>query len=189
MKFNIPLVIFAGGKSSRMGRDKALLTFGNYNTLSQYQHVRLSKLFNNIYISSKEHKFDFNINVILDKYSDASPLIGIISILETLDTDKVFILSVDAPFVAQDVIEKLMHYPKNFDVLIAKSPSGIQPLCGIYHRSILKVAKENLKENNHKLKYLLSKVDTHSILFEDDTLFMNLNHPHEYEEAVEKLKN
>jgi len=36
-------IIFAGGKSSRMGRDKALLPFGGYDTLTEYQYRRLSQ--------------------------------------------------------------------------------------------------------------------------------------------------
>jgi len=53
-------IIFAGGKSSRMGRDKALLPFGGYDTLTEYQYRRLSKIFNRVYISTKNDKFNFN---------------------------------------------------------------------------------------------------------------------------------
>jgi molybdopterin-guanine dinucleotide biosynthesis protein A len=131
MKYNIPLVIFAGGKSSRMGQDKALLPFGGYNTLSEFQQVRLSKLFKKVYISAKENKFDF----------DNSPLVGIISIFETLKVDKVFILSVDAPFVNKEVIDKLINSNNRFDAVVAKSKSGVQPLCGVYKRSVLPIAQ------------------------------------------------
>ena len=50
---DIPLIIFAGGKSSRMGEDKALLPFGGYPTLTQFQYIKLRKNFQNIYISAK----------------------------------------------------------------------------------------------------------------------------------------
>ena len=185
MKYNIPLVIFAGGKSSRMGKDKALLPFGEYNTLSEFQHKRLSKLFKKVYISAKENKFDFKTNIIEDKYKDNSPLVGIISIFETLNIDKVFILSVDAPFVNKEVIDKLINSNNRFDAVVAKSKSGVQPLCGVYKRSVLPIAKEHLKNKNHRLQSLLKKVETQFIPFEDDTLFLNLNHPHEYERAQE----
>jgi molybdopterin-guanine dinucleotide biosynthesis protein A len=187
MKYNIPLIIFAGGKSSRMGQDKALLPFGGYNTLSEFQQARLSKLFKKVYISAKENKFDFDVNVIEDKYKDNSPLVGIISIFETLNVDKVFILSVDAPFVNKKVIDKLINSNNRFDAVVAKSKSGIQPLCGVYKRSVLPIAQEHLKNKNHRLTSLLKKVDTQFIPFEDDALFLNLNHPHEYEKAQKSL--
>jgi len=183
MKYNIPLIIFAGGKSSRMGQDKALLPFGGYNTLSEFQQVRLSKLFKKVYISAKENKFDFEANIIEDKYKDNSPLVGIISIFETLNVDKVFILSVDAPFVNKEVIDKLINSNNRFDAVVAKSKSGVQPLCGVYKRSVLPIAQEHLKGKNHRLTSLLKKVDTQFIPFKDDALFLNLNHPHEYEKA------
>ena len=51
---NIPCVILAGGKSSRMGEDKSLLPFPPYKTLTHYQYQRLNKIFKNVYISSKD---------------------------------------------------------------------------------------------------------------------------------------
>ena len=74
-----------------------------------------------------------------------------------------------------------------FDAVVAKSKSGTQPLCGVYKRSVLSIAKEHLTEGNHRLNSLLKKVDTQLVPFEDDELFLNLNHPHEYEKAKKSL--
>jgi len=71
--------------------------------------------------------------------------------------------------------------------VIAKSKSGMQPLCGVYKRSVLPIAQEHLKEGNHRLNNLLKKVDTQFVPFKDDDLFINLNHPHEYEKAQKSL--
>ena len=187
-KHNMTAIIFAGGKSSRMGKDKALLPFGDCDTLSEFQYNKLSSLFNKVYISSKEDKFDFEATVITDRYEESSPLVGIISLFETLDVDALFILSVDAPFVDEKVIKVLLkHTDEKFDAVIAQSPSGVQPLCGIYRRSILPLAQKHLKEGDHRLNNLLRKADTLFVSFEDDTPFTNLNHPHEYESALESL--
>ena len=187
MKHDMPAIIFAGGKSSRMGKDKALLPFANCDTLSEFQYNRLSSLFDKIYISAKENKFDFNPTVITDLYEESSPLVGIISLFETLKEDEVFILSVDAPFVNEDIIIKLLDHKEGVDAVIAKSTSGIQPLCGVYKRSILPLAQKHLREGNHRLNDLLKAVHTQFISFEDDTPFINLNHPHEYEHALERI--
>ena len=188
MKYKIPAIIFAGGKSSRMGKDKALLPFADCNTLSEFQYRRLSAFFNKVYISSKEDKFDFEVAVIPDLYKESSPLVGIISLFETLDVDELFILSVDAPFVDKKVIDVLLKHGDNkCDAIIAQSPSGVQPLCGIYRRSILPLAQENRRKENHRLNDLLQKADTKFVIFEDDVPFTNLNHPHEYESALKSL--
>jgi molybdopterin-guanine dinucleotide biosynthesis protein A len=181
----IPAIIFAGGKSSRMGEDKALLSFGGFHSLSQFQHHKLQKYFKNVYLSAKNDKFDFDCEVIKDRYEDSSPLVGIISIFESLDVEEVFILSVDAPFVDKKVIKRLFEACEiNDNVIVAKSPSGIQPLCAIYRRTLLPLAKIQLEENNHKLQMLLNKAQTRIVNFDEDKTFMNLNHKEEYEKAL-----
>ncbi len=187
-KYNMPAIIFAGGKSSRMGKDKALLPFADCNTLSEFQYNKLSSLFDSVYISSKENKFDFNVTVIPDLYKESSPLVGIISLFETLDANEFFILSVDAPFVDEKVIDVLLkHGDDKYAAIIAQSPSGVQPLCGIYRRSILPLAKENRVKGNHRLNALLKEANTRFVTFENDGAFINLNHPHEYESALKRF--
>jgi len=182
--FNIPIVIFAGGKSSRMGEDKALLPFASYPTLAQYQYERLQKLFTKVYISSKTNKFNFEAPLILDNYIQSSPLVGIVTIFETLEANEVFVLSVDAPFVNEEIIKTLIESSHSSSATIAKTKSGKQPLCGVYRRSILKQALKNLKQDNHRLGYLLKQTHSTFIEFEDELMFSNLNHPFEYEEAL-----
>ena len=180
-----PLVIIAGGKSSRMGEDKALLPFGKYQTLAQFQYSKLSLYFQDVYISSKTDKFDFECVVIEDTQKEYSPLIAILSIFETLKVDEVFILSVDAPLVDKEVIETIFKRRNDkSDIVVAKSPSGIQPLCGCYKKSMIPLAYAQLAKGNHKLLDLLALAHTQLVEFEDDGPFTNLNHPQEYREAL-----
>ncbi|GIU01227.1 molybdenum cofactor guanylyltransferase [Sulfurovum sp. TSL6] len=183
-------VIFAGGKSSRMGEDKALLPFAHYPTLTEFQQDKLSTLFDKVYISAKENKFDFDCIVIKDNYKESSPLVGLISIFETLKAEEVFILSVDAPFVNKETIEKILkHNESKFDVIVAQSPSGVQPLCGLYKRSLLPLAYTQLEKENHRLGDLLRLANTLFVEFDEDAPFTNLNHPREYQEALKTFKN
>jgi len=180
--YDIPAIIFAGGKSSRMGEDKALLPFDNYRTLSEFQYKKLKKYFDTVYLSSKEKKFDFECDILLDTYAESSPLVALVSIFETLDVESVFVLSVDAPLVEEQVITKLFHaHDKKYDAVIAQSPRGVQPLCGFYNRSILTLAKDALDNEMHKLTKLLKDANIRTVSFEDESLFTNLNYKHEYE--------
>ncbi|RUM68828.1 MAG: molybdenum cofactor guanylyltransferase MobA [Sulfurovum sp.] len=181
--YDIPAVIFAGGKSSRMGEDKALLPFENFSTLSEFQHHKLSLLFNEVYLSSKENKFNFSCQLIKDTHTQSSPLIALISLFETIEDEAVFVLSVDAPLIDDTIIKTLyQNHKKNphLNAIIAKSPKGLQPLCGIYHRSILPLCYTFMSQNNHKLTALLSKANTQTIFFRDENKFTNLNTPDEY---------
>ena len=182
-------VIIAGGKSSRMQRDKALLAFGAYNSLAEYQYRRLKKFFSKVYISSKENKFDFDVEVIKDVNKTSSPLVALVSIFETLELDEVFVISVDSPFIEKELIEKL--YEENnikHEVIVAESKIGIEPLCAIYKKSFLAKAKIALANNQHRLQSLLNDLAVNKVYIEEEKLFMNLNYPKEYEEAKKLIK-
>ena len=172
----------AGGKSSRMKRDKALLPFGGYHSLAEYQYERFKSSFAKVYLSAKENKFDFSVEIIEDCYGQSSPLVSLISIFETLnDVDEVLVLSVDSPFVTEEHFQALFtRAEKERDIIVAKSPMGIEPLCAIYRRSMLVLAKEMLKKNQHRLQTLLERAKTQKVLFADEKPFMNLNYPMDY---------
>jgi len=183
-----PAIIFAGGKSSRMGQDKALLPFGNESSLAEYQYKRLNRLFDKVYLSAKHHKFNFKCEVIKDKYEESSPLVALLSIFETLEVEEVFVLSVDTPFVDKKVIHSLIEAcEKDIDVMVAKNQHRLQPLCAIYHKSILPLLKKHYEEDNHKLHDLLNKAKTKIVYFNEEKTFINLNYRKDYERAL-KLK-
>jgi molybdopterin-guanine dinucleotide biosynthesis protein A len=191
MKYTVPAVIFAGGQSRRMGEDKSLLLFKGDMTLAEYQYKRLQPLFKSLYISTKSAKFDFDAPLIIDRYKESSPLVGLISVFEILDTESVFILSVDAPFVGSQIISTLIDSDtsEKYDAVIATNFGEVQPLCGLYHRSILPSAKKAYQNNYHKMKVLLQKVHTHYIPFKEEKTFLNMNHPHEYEKALHLISS
>ncbi len=190
--FDLPCVLFAGGKSSRMGRDKSLLPFGGYSSLAEFQYNRLSKLFTHVSISTKtDDKFDFDANFILDPAEvDFAPTVGFVSAFETLQCERLFVLSVDSPFVDAKIIETLLKADKpDLDAVIAKTPSGSHPMSGLYHVSLLGEFQRMLRESDHRLGKLLSISQTRFVEFEHEEPFMNLNHPHEYEEALSRYNN
>ena len=179
-------VIVAGGKSSRMRRDKALLPFAGFSTLSEYQYQRLCGYFDKVYLSAKENKFDFAVEIIEDQYKSSSPLVAIASIFETLEeVDEVFLLSVDTPFVSLKTIERLYKEAKfsTTDVILAKSKRTIEPLCAIYRRAVLPLAQEFLAKDKHRLQSFIDGLNSTIVMFEEEKEFTNLNHPQEYEEA------
>jgi len=183
-------VIFAGGKSSRMGEDKALLPFGTFTTLAEFQYQRLSKLFNKVYISTKDNKFDFEADLIIDiDVESSAPTVGFVSLFKQLKDERVFVLSVDTPFVGEEEIAILLEDDNALlDAVIAKTKGGTHPLCGIYHRSLFSTFKQMLATQNHRLVKMLSETNSTYVLFKNEKVFLNLNHPNEYQEAVKLLK-
>ncbi len=186
--YAVPCVIFAGGKSSRMGEDKALLPFASYSTLAEYQYTRLLKIFQTVYISCKDASvFPFEANFIEDdKKSDIyAPTAGFVAIYKTIPDERFFAISVDSPFIDKNIIAKLLHCDSdNVDATIAKTPEGMQPLCGIYHKSLEKTFQTMFNEENHKLGHLLKNAKTAYCLFEGRKSFLNMNYPEDYKKAL-----
>lgn len=190
--YTIPCIIFAGGKSSRMGQDKSLLPFGDYPTLAEFQYRRLQTLFERVCISAKEaDKFDFNADVIPDIVETGiyAPTAGFVSVFQHLNEERIFVLSVDTPFVGEDEIAQLIDADgEELDAVIARSASGSHPMCGIYHRSLLPAFVRMVQEDDHRLDKLLKKSHTRYVEFSDEEAFTNLNHPDEYQRALEKSR-
>lgn len=186
MTLPIPCVIVAGGKSSRMGSDKALLPFGSSQTLTQFQMERLKPFFKSVHVSCKESsKFHFKANFIEDvqEFESFSPLVALYSILREFDTS-VAILSVDTPFADERVFEKLYKsLDSDTDIVIARSPYGSHQMCGIYKPRASHAIKNQIINDNHKIRAMFKKLKVKYVDFADDNFFANINHPHEYENA------
>jgi len=185
MMIDLPCVIVAGGKSSRMGSDKALLPFGSFKTLTQFQLDKHKNNFKSLHVSCKtKKKFDFKASFIEDtkEFNEYSPLIALYSILKEFDTP-VCVLSVDTPFVSAEVYEKLFTCKDGFDVVIARSPYGSHQLCAIYSPKIVPILKKQIEKDNHKIRDMLELVKTKYVDFEDDEVFTNLNRPEDYKKA------
>lgn len=188
--FSLSCVLFAGGKSSRMGEDKSLLPFGGYTTLTEFQYARLKKIFSRVCISTKNRdKFDFNGDFILDPISaDFAPTAGFVSALRALEDERIMVLSVDTPFVDERVFQTLIDADSlELDAVIARTSEGNHPMCGIYHRSLLGDFERMLTDGDHRLGKLLASSHTRFVDFTDEAPFSNLNHPHEYQEALERF--
>jgi len=188
MLLPLPCVIFAGGKSSRMGEDKALLPFASYPTLIEYQYTRLTKIFQTVYISCKDRSiYDFQANFIEDAKNNNlyAPTAGFLATFQALNDKAFFVLSVDAPFVNKEIISKLCAVDSpSYDATIAKTDEGIQPLCGIYHRTLEPKFQKMFEEDNHKLGFLLKNTHTNYSYFQDTKAFLNMNHPEDYKKAL-----
>jgi len=195
MRQKICAVILAGGKSSRMGKDKSLLEFSNYSTMSEFQYKKLNKLFNKVYISSKIDKFDFLKNkelLILDKTDTFSPMVALDSIFNNISEEKVFIITVDNPLVTIEVIYKLIEISQssNNEIVIAKDTKGNRhSLCGVFNSSIHKQVKNCLAQDIHKINYLINNCDHKEVLFDNYKQFININTQEDYIKAKEQLKN
>lgn len=177
----VSAVILAGGQSSRMGRDKALLPFGGYESLIEYQFERLRPFFNEVLISLKTDKLPFQAPIVYDRAEISAPLVALIAILKAVKTDRVFVLAVDTPFFDVAAIDALLAV--DAPVVMARTLGGEHPLTAVYSRALLPVFEAALARDELALHRALADEKIVYVDFEE-RLLTNLNHPHEYEAAL-----
>jgi molybdopterin-guanine dinucleotide biosynthesis protein A len=193
---NIPCIILSGGKSLRMGEDKSLLSFGGCDTLIEYQYSKLSKIFSDVYISSKDDKVSFlslaqknKVFVLDDEKKESSPMIALQTIFKKLQFEKVFIITVDVPLLKKETILELVKGSDEYEIQIARDSEFIHNLCGVFDRNLLRTIDKCIKKNIHNISFLIQNAKTHYIRFSDNRQFININTSREYKQALRIHKN
>lgn len=179
-------VILAGGKSSRMGQDKALLPFENFPTLTHFQVNKFKSAFKNVLVSAKFDKFNGEFELIKDIFEDFSPMNGLYSILSNFKNQNVFIIPVDMPFVSFKTINLLYENLDDYEICVAKDRKNLHSLCGIYSSNLSFEALNLYKNGVNKIRNLFKKSKFKSVLFKNSEEFLNLNYFSEYEKLIKK---
>jgi molybdopterin-guanine dinucleotide biosynthesis protein A len=180
-------IILSGGKSSRMGVNKAFIEIDGVPIISRI-HGLFKELFQEIIIVANEKelfgRFDANI------YSDLFPNCGVLGGLYTglffSSFPYSFCVASDMPFLKESVIEYLMNSIDHFDVIVPKAEDGLQPLHAIYSKDCLKPMREIIEKGKYKVIdfYPMVKIkiiEQHEFRSLDPTgeSFINVNTPEE----------
>lgn len=164
----IGCAILAGGKSSRMGTDKALLAIDGTNFIKKIAGELDAFGERIISRGANSDLSDMGWNVIPDIYEDHGPLGGIHAALSCCQSEALFFVTCDMPFfkhtLADYFCERWAAPDSDFrqtpDAIVAVTPDGrIHPLCGIYHKSVLPVLEKELKANNNKVMLTLKQLN------------------------------
>lgn len=184
-KTDISGFILAGGKSNRMGTDKALLLVHDEPFLKRMIRL-ISPLCKTVKISGKRSEYAvFNIEMIPDLYTGCGPLSGIISSLKNTSTEWNLLVSVDVPYVNEELILFLISQIGKYDCIIPVHDGGAEPLIGLYNRQILPSLEEIIRQGDYKLTRILTKlnvlyVDCNSLIQKYPLLFFNVNNHEDY---------
>lgn len=178
-------VILAGGKSSRMGKDKTLLPFGGSPTLTHYQFNKFSRIFSRVFVSSKTEKFNPPLPLIKDvKSDDFSPMLALYAILSNFKNGPIFIIPADMPFVGESCVRELYKFTDEYDIVVAADESHTHSLCGFFNANLASSVKELCEANEHKIGLLRDRCRCKIVKFKDEKQFFNINYPSDYEEAL-----
>ena len=179
--------ILAGGKSSRMGMEKALLPLKG-RPMIQYVVDTLSSRFSEVVIvGGGKDKYSFlELEVVPDVFEGCGPLGGIQAALNRARPLSVFVLSCDTPFIPVELIEYLLSFKSAAPTTIAISNGVLQPLCGLYDSTALGAIEHDLQEGKYSVLKTILNIDhtavpiTPDLPFFTPQMFWNVNRPEDY---------
>ena len=190
---DVTAFILAGGKSARMGSDKAFLELKGRTLLERALDTALALTPEAIIVGERSKFARFGI-VVEDVFRERGPLGGIHAALRNSATDINLMLAVDMPFVSWALLRYLIsHAEKSLDAsaVVPRSKEGWQPLCAIYRRTFADAAEEALRAGENKIDRLFEKVRVHAIGHEElesagfsNGIFRNLNTPDELQASA-----
>jgi len=170
MKNMMTAVILAGGKSSRINKDKTFLKIGDSFLLERTVFL-LEDLFSEIMIVSSNKflrkKFK-DYKIISDEFVDCGPLGGIHVALKNAREKALFVFACDMPNLNPQVIQRQVaaFANSNYEAIIPRHAQGIEPLHAIYAKSCLPAIEKQLRNGNKSVRSFFPDIKVKYLYFE-----------------------
>ena len=199
----LSIVIQAGGKSSRMGENKALIEFRG-EKLVERMIRRVSHLSDDLLVVTNQPEvFLFlNVRVEVDLIPGIGALGGVYTALEKAKNQYVAILACDMPFVNPDLLkaEYELAQKRVLDVLVPRTEKGLEPLHSIYRKeACLNAVRSSIEQKQFRVISWFASVNTFEFgvelikIYDPELLsFFNINTPQDRalaEEIANKLND
>jgi molybdopterin-guanine dinucleotide biosynthesis protein A len=187
--------VLAGGRSSRMGADKAALDFNGQTLLSRAVELARS-VAPAVQVVGNPKRLSVepapSLAIVEDIFPGCGPLGGIHAALSARSAELNLMLAVDMPFLRQEFLLFMLQRARESGatVTVPRAGGGLQPLSAVYRSRFLPRAAEALAAGRNKVDALFTPADT--LVLEEEELarlsfpaamFDNLNTREEYERA------
>ncbi len=187
-------VILVGGKSRRMGRDKAFLEVAGKPLINRLLEVFRESFAQVVLVGNREERFaGYGLPVLPDIYPGSS-LGGLYTGLHNAATEYVFVSSCDLPFPSSEVLRYLCSLRDGFDAVVPATARGYEPLFAVYSKTCLGPIRTLLESGDCCAYAYYSQVRVRYVAYEelgrfdrDGRAFLNVNTPEEFAKIGGKL--
>lgn len=176
----------AGGKSSRMGTNKAWLMYNNKRFIEHSLAV-LEHFCQRIIISANTREYDtYGYEVVSDRFLHAGPLAGIEACLNFSDTEANLVLPCDVPGLTVDAVRHILDNANSADAVVPiYADKRVEPLVGYYAKRIHPIIVQQIERQEYSVKLLLSRISTRYVQLHNVSLW-NVNSPADYWELTQQ---
>ncbi len=180
-------LILAGGKSSRMGTDKALVPYKGVPMLQRVYQVA-AECTEQVYVLTPWKERYQNIlpsdcNYLIESQSGKGPVNGLSEGLEQISADWILLLACDLPLlnieILQSWINKLPQIPTSTLALVPQRSQIWEPMCGFYRQEVKTELDTFLQAGKRSFQELLSgiEVEVLNVDRKADLMLLNCNSP------------
>lgn len=186
-------VVLAGGRSRRLGVDKATLAFGR-RPLLQVVVERLGLVCREVVVARGEEtrgRARLEARFVPDLFAGGQgPLAGLHAGLKAAETDFALVVACDMPFLNPDLLAHMASLPRRYQALVPWVGGRWHPLHAIYARSCLPIIEDLLDQGRRSLRGFLAHLDVLPLMEEEVLRFdpeglslFNLNDRHDLARA------
>jgi len=187
-------IILAGGKSSRMGTNKALLKIAGQTVIERTAN-ELKKITDQLLIVTNTFEdYEFlQLPMVEDEWKGKGPLAGIHAGLNASNSEHNLIVACDMPFISATLGEYLLNDLNDYQAVIPRLYGQLHPLFGAYRKEVYKEVANALENDRLRIRQFLDEIQVkivteeglkHDNLILKDTDVFNMNDPKEYEKAL-----
>ncbi len=176
---NITAIVIAGGKSSRMGQNKALISYKGTRLIDK-AILLMENYTQQVLISSNVPIQNISYPIVADEFAEIGPIGGLYSCLKASNAELNIVVPCDVPHIQSDIYDDIIEVSNSFDAVIPRLPNGkLEPIIACYKKSILPIIEECIKANDYKMINLLAKLNVKYIDILYTEQFMNMNTPND----------
>jgi molybdenum cofactor guanylyltransferase len=175
-------VILVGGKSRRMGQDKAFLEIAGRPLFEKVLNLFQECFTRVILVGDRAERFaSYGLPCLPDLYP-GSALGGLHAGLFHSQTERVFVAPCDLPFPNRELLRHLCSLGGNFDAVVPKGDQGYEPLFALYGKSCIAPLERLLESGNYRIFDAFAQLRVHYLTGEElrrldreEKSFVNLN--------------
>ncbi|MGD1153031.1 MAG: molybdenum cofactor guanylyltransferase [Syntrophales bacterium] len=176
-------VILSGGKSARMGMNKAFLEIEGKRLIDRTMLI-FRAIFREVILvtNSPLDYLDQDCIIASDIFKNKGALGGIYTGLFYASYNHAFVSACDMPFINRSFIEHMIEYADRYDIVVPKPSDGLQPLHAIYSKRCLPPIKKLMDMDSLKitgfyrgLKTMVIKEETIKSFDPEGKMFINVN--------------
>jgi molybdopterin-guanine dinucleotide biosynthesis protein A len=188
--------VTAGGKSSRMGSDKAWLELDGATMIARVVAALRPVTESVTIIANRPEYARLNLPVVADTHAGVGPLEAIRTALANSRQPRVVLAGCDLPFVTPQLFTYLLHVSGEAQAVVPLDDGGrLAPLCAIYSTVALEAVTGLIAQGERKVSRLFERIPTRVVAFNElrhlagaRLFFENINSPEDYHRAIECLK-